>query len=104
MAWFILLIAGILETVWAVGLRFTNGFTQLWASVTVVVAMCLSVFLLSVSLKTIPLGTGYAVWTGVGAVGAFLAGAVLFGESLSVGRVVCILLIIVGIAGLKLCH
>ncbi len=104
MAWLILLVAGILETVWAVGLRFTNGFTQFWASAAVVVAMCLSIFLLSLSLKTIPLGTGYAVWTGVGAVGAFLAGAVLFGESLSPGRVICILLIIIGIAGLKLCH
>jgi quaternary ammonium compound-resistance protein SugE len=101
-AWIILLIAGFFEVVWAVGLKSTQGFTRLWPSLGTVAAMAISFVLLSQALKTIPLGTGYAVWTGIGAVGTVLLGMIFFNEPREIGRIVCLLLIITGIVGLKL--
>lgn len=97
-----MLIAGLFEVAWAVGLKFTDGFTRWWPSVWVGTAMMVSLFFLSLALRTIPLGTGYAVWTGIGAVGTAILGIVLFNEPANLVRVVCILLIVSGIVGLKL--
>jgi quaternary ammonium compound-resistance protein SugE len=102
MPWTSLIVAGLLEIGWAVGLKFTNGFTRLWPSVGTVVCMAASFFLLTLSLKSIPLGTAYAVWTGIGAAGAALLGMLLFGESREAARLVCIVLIVGGTAGLKI--
>ncbi len=101
MAWVYLVIAGIFEIVWATGLKYTEGFTRLWPSLGTAVAMAVSVWLLAVALKTIPVGTGYAVWTGIGAAGTALMGILLFGESRGIIRILCILLIVAGIVGLK---
>jgi quaternary ammonium compound-resistance protein SugE len=102
MAWVVLFIAGLLEIGWAVGLKYTQGFTRLWPSVGTVGAMAVSFLLLSHALKTIPVGTGYAIWTGIGAVGTVVIGMAFLGEPAEVGRIVCVLLIITGIVGLKL--
>ena len=102
MAWTYLIVAGLFEVVWAVGLKYTDGFTRLWPSVGTLAAMAASVYLLSRALVELPAGTGYAVWTGIGAVGTALVGMVLFGESRAVGRLACIALIVADIAGLKL--
>ncbi|MGE5489909.1 MAG: quaternary ammonium compound efflux SMR transporter SugE [Actinomycetota bacterium] len=102
LAWGVLLIAGLCEVAWAVGLKYTAGFTRLWPSVGTVIAMVASVVLLGWSLKTLPLGTAYAVWTGIGAVGTALLGMALFDESREVARLVSIGLIVAGIVGLKL--
>lgn len=102
MAWIILLFAGLFEVVWAVGLKYTEGFTRLVPSVITVVGMAISFWLLSTAMKTLPLGTAYAVWVGIGAIGAFIAGIVLFQEVLSPMRVVSVLLIAAGLIGLKL--
>lgn len=102
MAWIFLVLAGLAEVVWAVGLKYTEGFTKLMPSAVTIVFMVISVWLLAVALRTIPLGTGYAIWVGIGAVGTAIAGMVLFDESKSVARIVCILLIVAGIVGLKL--
>lgn len=101
MAWIVLFVAGLFEVGWAVGLKFTDGFTRLWPSLGTVAAMALSLFLLSVALKSLPLGTAYTVWTGVGAVGTVLLGIILLGESADLPRLACIGLIIAGIIGLK---
>lgn len=101
-AWLYLLIAGVFEVVWATGLKYTEGFTRLWPSVVTAVAMVVSVWLLAVALKTIPVGTGYAVWTGIGAAGTAIMGILIFGESRELLRVLCILVIVAGIVGLKL--
>ena len=101
MAWVWLTVAGLLEVVWAVGLKYTDGFTRLWPSVITIAAMVASVYCLAVALRTIPVGTGYAVWTGIGAVGVAILGMVLFGESAALLRIGAILLIVAGIAGLK---
>ncbi|UCV22675.1 quaternary ammonium compound efflux SMR transporter SugE [Ferribacterium limneticum] len=101
-AWLILFIAGLCEVGWAVGLKYTEGFSRLWPSVATLVAMTASVVLLGWSLKVLPLGTAYAVWTGIGAVGTAILGVFLFGESREVLRFVCIGLIVAGIVGLKL--
>lgn len=101
MSWLYLIIAGIFEFGWAVGLKYTNGFTRLWPSIATVALMISSFFLLSLALKTIPVGTGYPIWTGIGAAGTAIFGIVFFGESREIGRMVCILLIISGIIGLK---
>ncbi|XTZ38001.1 quaternary ammonium compound efflux SMR transporter SugE [Salmonella enterica] len=102
MSWLILLIAGLLEVVWAIGLKYTHGFTRLMPSVITAVAMILSVVLLSWAMKTLPVGTAYAVWTGIGAVGAAIAGILLLGESASLARILSLCLIVAGIIGLKL--
>lgn len=101
MAWTYLVIAGLFEVVWAVGLKFTEGFTRLWPSVGVLAGMAVSFYLLSVSLRTIPVGTGYAVWTGIGAAGAAAVGMILLDEPKDVARMVCIALIISGVVGLR---
>jgi quaternary ammonium compound-resistance protein SugE len=102
MPWFYLLLAGLLEIGWAIGLKYTNGFTRLWPSVGTVAAMAVSFFLLSLSLKTIPIGTAYAVWTGIGAAGTAILGMIFFGESREVARILCLLMIVSGTVGLKL--
>lgn len=101
MAWFALIVAGLLEIVWATGLKYTEGFTRPWPSIMTVAAMVLSMWLLAVALKTIPIGTGYAVWTGIGAAGTAVAGMWLFGESREIVRILSILTIVAGIVGLK---
>ncbi|MCH2219540.1 MAG: quaternary ammonium compound efflux SMR transporter SugE [Dechloromonas sp.] len=101
-AWLVLLVAGLCEIGWAVGLKYTEGFSRLVPSVATLTAMVLSVVLLGWSLKVLPLGTAYAVWTGVGAVGTAVLGMILFGESREALRFVCIGLIVAGIVGLKL--
>ncbi|MDP3032087.1 MAG: quaternary ammonium compound efflux SMR transporter SugE [Rhodocyclaceae bacterium] len=101
-AWSILLVAGLCEIGWAIGLKYTEGFSRLVPSLWTLAAMALSVVLLGWSLKTLPVGTAYAVWTGIGAVGTALLGMLLFNESREVARLVCIGLIVAGILGLKL--
>ena len=102
MSWLILVVAGLLEVVWAVGLKYTHGFSRLVPSVITAVAMIASVALLSWAMKTLPVGTAYAVWTGIGAVGAAITGIILLGESASVARIASLALIVAGIIGLKL--
>jgi len=102
MDWIILFIAGLFETAWAISMKYSDGFTKLYPSIFTIAAMALSVFLLSVSLKNLPVGTAYAVWTGIGAVGTAILGIVLFGESKELIRIGFIFLIIAGIIGLKI--
>ena len=102
MAWAYLAVAGLFEIGWAVGLKFSDGFSRPVASILTVVAMGFSVWFLSIAMKAIPVGTAYAVWTGIGAVGVAILGMVLFGESREFMRLVCLFLIIAGIIGLKL--
>ena len=102
MGWLYLLIAGVCEVAWAVGLKYTDGFRRLWPSVGTVAAMAVSFLFLSQALKTLPLGTAYTVWTGIGAVGTVVLGIVLFGESRDAVRLLCILLIVAGVGGLRL--
>ena len=102
MSWFILIVAGVFEICWAVGLKYSAGFTKFWPSVFTVFSMILSMVLLSFSIKEIPLGTAYAVWTGIGAFGTAILGIFLFSESSEFVRLFFILLIVVGIAGLKI--
>ena len=101
MAWFWLVIAGLLEIVWAVGLKYTDGFTRLVPSIVTVVTFLASLYFLALAVRTIPIGTGYAVFTGIGAVGVAILGMALFGEPRTLLRVGFILLIVAGIAGLK---
>ncbi|ASY56104.1 quaternary ammonium compound efflux SMR transporter SugE [Sinorhizobium sp. CCBAU 05631] len=102
MAWFTLLLAGLLEIGWAIGLKYTHGFTRLTPTVLTVGSMILSVVLLGIAVRTLPLGTAYAVWTGIGTIGTVVLGIVLFAEPMTVVRLGCIGLIVAGIAGLKL--
>lgn len=102
MAWFILFIAGLFETAWAVGMKYSNGFTKIYPTIFTFAAMAFSVFLLSISLKSLPVGTAYAVWTGIGAFGTAVLGIFLFGESKDFIRIFFISLIVIGIVGLKL--
>jgi quaternary ammonium compound-resistance protein SugE len=102
MAWLLLIIAGLFEIVWAVGLKYAEGFTRPIPSAITLSGMVASVWLLALALRTIPVGTGYAVWTGIGAVGTAICGMLLFDESRSALRLACIVLIIAGIVGLKL--
>lgn len=102
MAWIILGIAGLFEVGWAVGLKYTQGFTRLTPSVLTVISMAVSLGLLGLALRTLPLGTAYAVWTGIGSIGTAILGIWLFGESASPVRLACIGLIVAGLIGLKL--
>ncbi len=102
MAWTMLAVAGLFEVAWAVGLKYTEGFSRWWPSVGTALAMAVSVVLLALAMRTLPVGTAYAVWTGIGAVGTALLGIVLFGEPATFARLGCIALIVAGIVGLKL--
>lgn len=102
MAWLLLVLAGLLEVGWAAGLKSTQGFTRFWPSVATVSAIVLSLLLLGQSVRSIPIGTAYAVWTGIGAVGAAAIGMTLFGEPATIVRLLCLGLILAGIVGLKL--
>ena len=104
MPWVLLVVAGLFEVVWAIGLKYTEGFTRLWPSVGTVVAMCLSVLLLGLAVRSLPIGTAYAIWTGIGAVGTVILGIALFNEPATAARLVCVGLIVAGILGLKLTH
>jgi quaternary ammonium compound-resistance protein SugE len=101
MAWLWLIVAGLLEIAWAVGLKYTEGFSKLWPSVVTVLLMLASFWCLAQAVKALPLGTSYAIWTGIGAVGTAIAGIVLFKEPATVARLVCMVLIVAGIVGLK---
>ncbi len=101
MNWLILILAGLFEVCWAVGLKYSVGFTKLWPSVFTVATMAISVFLLALAMRTLPMGTAYAVWTGIGAIGTVIVGIFLFGDSASLLRIGCLLLIFSGIVGLK---
>jgi quaternary ammonium compound-resistance protein SugE len=102
MAWVILFLAGLFETGWAIGLKYTDGFTRLWPTVWTIFAMIVSLWLLGIAVKTLPVGTAYSVWVGVGAVGTVVLGIVLLGESANSARLISVGLIIAGIIGLKL--
>lgn len=102
MVWLILFLAGLFEVTWAIGLKYTEGFSRLWPSVFTLAAMAVSVFLLAKAMKTLPVGTAYAIWTGIGAVGTVIMGIILFHEPATPARLICLGLIISGIIGLKL--
>jgi quaternary ammonium compound-resistance protein SugE len=104
MAWLILAVAGLFEVAWAIGLKYTDGFSKLWPSVATAAAMVASVVLLGWAMRSLPVGTAYAVWTGIGAVGTVVLGIVLFGEPATLGRLACVTLIVAGIIGLKVTH
>ncbi len=102
MNWVILIIAGLFEVGWAIGLKYTEGFTRLWPSVGTVLSMIVSLWLLGIAMKTLPIGTAYGVWVGIGSVGTVILGIVLLGESASLPRLISVVLIVAGIVGLKL--
>ena len=102
MAWVVLVIAGIFEVGWAIGLKYTDGFTRMWPTVGTVLAMIISVWLLGIAMKSLPVGTAYSIWVGVGAVGTVVLGIALFGEPANAARLVSVALIIAGIVGLRL--
>jgi len=102
MAWVILVIAGLFEIGWAIGMKYTDGFTRLWPTIGTVLAMITSVWLLGIAMKSLPVGTAYSVWVGVGAVGTVVLGIVLFAEPANAARLISVALIIGGIIGLKL--
>jgi quaternary ammonium compound-resistance protein SugE len=102
MAWIVLVIAGVLEIGWAIGLKYTDGFSRVWPSVATISAMVVSLFLLGLAVRTLPVGTAYAVWTGIGTVGTVLLGMALFGEPATPLRLAFITMIVAGIIGLKL--
>lgn len=104
MAWLVLVVAGLFEVGWAIGLKYTEGFSRLWPTVGTVLAMIVSIALLGWAMRSLPVGTAYAVWTGIGAVGTALLGIVLFQEPATVARLVSLGLILAGIVGLKLTH
>jgi len=102
MAWIYLLSAGLLEIGWAIGLKYTDGFTRLWPSAVTIAAMIASMYLLALAAATLPIGTAYTVWVGIGAVGATLLGIILFNEPGNAARLACVALILAGVVGLKL--
>ncbi|WP_341235484.1 multidrug efflux SMR transporter [uncultured Sulfitobacter sp.] len=102
MAWFLLVLAGLFEVGWAVGLKYTEGFTRPWPTVLTAASMIVSLVLLGLALRSIPLGTGYAIWTGIGTIGTVIFGIVYFAEPATAARMFCVLLILSGIVGLKL--
>jgi len=101
MAWLILIAAGLLEVVWAIGLKYTHGFSRVVPTVVTILAMIASMGLLGLAVRSLPIGTAYAVWTGIGTVGTVLVGILVFGESASLLRLLCVSLIVIGIIGLK---
>lgn len=102
MSWIILVLAGLFEIGWAIGLKYTEGFTRLWPSVGTVAAMAISVGLLGIAMRSLPVGTAYAIWVGIGAVGTVILGIVLMGDPANPGRLISLALIVAGIVGLKL--
>ncbi|GAB3485238.1 quaternary ammonium compound efflux SMR transporter SugE [Marinomonas epiphytica] len=102
MSWGILVIAGLLEVVWAIGLKYTDGFSRFWPSTVTVIAMAISLFLLSVALRTLPIGTAYAVWVGIGMIGTAIVGIIVFNEPINLIKSISLLLLLSGIVGLKL--
>ncbi len=102
MAWVIVFIAGLFEVGWAIGLKYTDGFTRPWPTIGTVLAMVISMWLLGIAMKTLPVGTAYAIWVGVGAVGTVLLGIVLLGDPATSGRLISVALIVAGLIGLKL--
>ncbi len=102
MAWIILVLAGMFEVGWAIGLKYTEGFTRLWPTLWTALAMIISLWLLGIAMKSLPVGTAYSVWVGVGAVGTVILGIVLLGEPANAGRLISVAFIIIGIIGLKL--
>ncbi|MCW8950249.1 MAG: quaternary ammonium compound efflux SMR transporter SugE [Sedimenticola sp.] len=102
MAWVILVLAGLFETGWAIGLKYTEGFSRLWPTIWTILAMVVSLWLLGIAMKSLPVGTAYSIWVGVGAVGTVVLGIMLLGEPANAGRLISITFIIVGIIGLKL--
>lgn len=102
MQWFCLILAGLFEVGWAVGLKFSDGFTKIIPSIFTIITMATSLYFLSLSLKTLPLSSSYAIWTGIGTIGTVILGIIIFKEPISVVRIVCVLLIVAGIVGLKL--
>jgi quaternary ammonium compound-resistance protein SugE len=102
MTWLILIVAGLFETAWAIGLKYTDGFSRFWPSLWTIVAMVISVWLLGLCVKTLPVGTAYAIWVGIGAVGTVILGILLFNEPVSALRIISLLLIIAGMISLKL--
>ncbi len=102
MAWALLVAAGLLEIGWAIGLKYTDGFTRLWPSVWTIAAMAASMYLLALAARTLPIGTAYAVWVGIGAAGALILGMAMLGEPRTLARAACVGLIVAGVVGLKL--
>lgn len=102
MDWIVLFIAGLFETTWAIGLKYTDGFTRLWPTIGTVAAMIISLLLLGFAMKTLPVGTAYTVWTGIGAAGTVILGIMLFGDPATFWRLACVALILAGVVGLKL--
>jgi quaternary ammonium compound-resistance protein SugE len=102
MSWIYLLLAGLLEVCWAIGMKYSQGFTRLWPSVFTITTLVASFILLTIAVKNLPVGTAYAVWTGIGILGTTILGMVLLGESRNAARLVCLLLIFIGIVGLKM--
>lgn len=102
MEWFYLVVAGLFEVGWAIGLKYSQGFTKILPSIGTIIGMIASFYFLSVSLKSLPLGTAYAIWTGIGTIGTVLLGIILFKEPVNIMRILCIVLIVSGIIGLKL--
>lgn len=102
MAWFLLFIAGIFEIVWAIGLKYSEGFSKFWPSVFTLVAMAISIYFLSLAIKTLPIGIAYSIWTGIGAIGTVMLGILLFDESKESIKIFFIMLIVIGIVGLRI--
>jgi quaternary ammonium compound-resistance protein SugE len=101
MSWFYLIVAGLLEVCWAIGMKYSDGFTQLWPSVFTIATLVLSFVLLTIAVRNLPVGTAYAVWTGIGILGTTIFGMVLLGESRNAARLICLALVFIGIIGLK---
>lgn len=104
MSWLLLILAGLFEIGWAIGLKYTDGFTRLWPSVFTLLSMAFSVLLLGLAVKQLPIGTAYGVWVGIGAMGTAIAGIILLGEGVSLLKIVSLILILLGVLGLKLAH
>jgi quaternary ammonium compound-resistance protein SugE len=102
MSWFILIMAGLFEVAWAIGLKYTEGFTRLWPTIGNMISMVASIWLLEIAIRKLPLGTAYAIWTGIGISGTFILSIFLFEEACTLGRLICIGFILAGILGLKL--